>query len=884
MTESLLESVVVVLYEPQDPVNIAATVRAMKNMGVHRLRLVRPVAYDVHAARGDRARDDGRHRAHRALRLVRRRRRRLRLRRRRSPPGAARRSSASSIRARRRASCSTPRPTVRSRSSSGARTAVFRTRCSIASTRRSRFRRRITRRSTSRRRRSSRSTSCTSRRPTRREPSRRRARTRRRRRTRSSSSSSPTPRTSLDDDRVLQDALSRAHHAHAAVADLSRVARRPRALAAARDGDRGDELHRAQTAAGLTSANRRTSFSPMPFRRFFERGAKDAPRPRHPRPPTTDSDEARPSRAGAEETGEPEVAAEHDERGFARPRARRCCRRAPRPAASAPRRCTAPTTPSGPTHYVARHRLSRHRRRRQRVPRLHDGARLGRARLRGAERHARGRRRDRAAETCRALSSVREVDVAERLCGVIPCADKVQFLKTGAEAMAAAVRIARTYTARDVVIGCGYFGWLDWSADDDRGRAAGNARRFSPRSVRRHRRARGGGRRRRARSSRRSCIEPVIERLPSQEWINRARELATSTGAVLIFDEIKTGFRLRDRRLSGSSPTSCPISPRSARRWRTDFRSPRSSAIATSWTPRARRGSRRRWRAKSSALAAAGAVLDVARHGRRLRVALVDRRGHATRRRRRDRGERGAGHHGRRTRSDVDACASTGRSASGAFSSSARRTACCSSAARTTTPRWRTTTTRFAGLEARRERRARRAARRGGGGRRLTARAPGAPLGGGGRSSTRTRTFYHARTGRADWADVNAARFRAGERIGVTYHVASILGTWGFSSPTYFPSPDDVTLGNDAMLELCAREPDRVRMFVDGESELHRSRARRDRAVRRARRDRHQAARQPSRRRSAARPDRRARGRASAADPAPHLAAPHARVAVARDL
>jgi predicted TIM-barrel fold metal-dependent hydrolase len=74
--------------------------------------------------------------------------------------------------------------------------------------------------------------------------------------------------------------------------------------------------------------------------------------------------------------------------------------------------------------------------------------------------------------------------------------------------------------------------------------------------------------------------------------------------------------------------------------------------------------------------------------------------------------------------------------------------------------------------------------------------------------------FYHAHTGRADWQDVNDARFRAGDRIGVTYHVASVLGTWGFSSPTYFPSPPDVTLGNDAMLDLAAREPDRVRMFV----------------------------------------------------------------------
>jgi predicted TIM-barrel fold metal-dependent hydrolase len=74
--------------------------------------------------------------------------------------------------------------------------------------------------------------------------------------------------------------------------------------------------------------------------------------------------------------------------------------------------------------------------------------------------------------------------------------------------------------------------------------------------------------------------------------------------------------------------------------------------------------------------------------------------------------------------------------------------------------------------------------------------------------------FYHAGAGRADWAEVNAARFRAGDRIGVTYHVASVLGSYGFSSPTYFPSPDDVTRGNDAMLAICEREAERVRMYV----------------------------------------------------------------------
>lgn len=50
--------------------------------------------------------------------------------------------------------------------------------------------------------------------------------------------------------------------------------------------------------------------------------------------------------------------------------------------------------------------------------------------------------------------------------------------------------------------------------------------------------------------------------------------------------------------------------------------------------------------------------------------------------------------------------------------------------------------------------------------------------------------------------------------MGITCHVASILGSYGFTSPTYFPSPEDVVLGNDAMLALCASEGDRARMLV----------------------------------------------------------------------
>jgi TrmH family RNA methyltransferase len=52
VSASRLSSVAIVLYEPLDPVNIAATVRAMKNMGVSELRLVRPVEYEPHRLEG----------------------------------------------------------------------------------------------------------------------------------------------------------------------------------------------------------------------------------------------------------------------------------------------------------------------------------------------------------------------------------------------------------------------------------------------------------------------------------------------------------------------------------------------------------------------------------------------------------------------------------------------------------------------------------------------------------------------------------------------------------------------------------------------------------------------------------------------------------------
>lgn len=52
MPNSVLERIRVVLYEPQNPINIAATVRAMKNFGIQDLRLVRSVPYDPYRLEG----------------------------------------------------------------------------------------------------------------------------------------------------------------------------------------------------------------------------------------------------------------------------------------------------------------------------------------------------------------------------------------------------------------------------------------------------------------------------------------------------------------------------------------------------------------------------------------------------------------------------------------------------------------------------------------------------------------------------------------------------------------------------------------------------------------------------------------------------------------
>jgi glutamate-1-semialdehyde 2,1-aminomutase len=227
------------------------------------------------------------------------------------------------------------------------------------------------------------------------------------------------------------------------------------------------------------------------------------------------------------------------------------------------------------------------------------------------------------------LSSWREVELAERLRVVIPCAERVQFLKSGAEAVAAAVRIARTYTGRGRVVASGYFGWHDWSSEGEgvpRG-ARGDTSRIPFDDVRalEHAVDAAGG------DLAAIVLEPVVEALPSEDWLRRARELCDERGAVLVFDEMKTGFRIAPggyQETSGITPDLATFGKALANGY------PVAAVVGHAAVMDA---ARRTWisstlASESTALAAALAVLDwheeadvcatLADTGRELRAAL----------------------------------------------------------------------------------------------------------------------------------------------------------------------------------------------------------------------------------------------------------------------
>ncbi len=153
------------------------------------------------------------------------------------------------------------------------------------------------------------------------------------------------------------------------------------------------------------------------------------------------------------------------------------------------------------------------------------------------------------------LSPLLEIEVAERLTEVVPCAEQVRFLKTGAEATAAAVRLARAHTGRDVIIASGYFGWHDWSNPGPGVPASASVNvhtvPFNDMQAL-HDAVHAAGD-----SLAGIILEPLVHDVASTEWLRAARTHCDQRGAVLIFDEIKTAFRMHQ----GGVQAICGVTP-----------------------------------------------------------------------------------------------------------------------------------------------------------------------------------------------------------------------------------------------------------------------------------------------------------------------------------
>jgi glutamate-1-semialdehyde aminotransferase/spore coat polysaccharide biosynthesis protein SpsF (cytidylyltransferase family) len=137
-----------------------------------------------------------------------------------------------------------------------------------------------------------------------------------------------------------------------------------------------------------------------------------------------------------------------------------------------------------------------------------------------------------------------EVQLAERLTQIIPCAEMVRFGKNGSDATSGAVRAARAHTKRDHVACCGYHGWQDWYI----GSTTRNA--GVPSAVRSltHPFAYNDlGSLERVLNEHSGefaavIMEPVNFVDPAPGFLAGVKDLAHKHSAVLIFDEICTGF------------------------------------------------------------------------------------------------------------------------------------------------------------------------------------------------------------------------------------------------------------------------------------------------------------------------------------------------------
>ena len=162
--------------------------------------------------------------------------------------------------------------------------------------------------------------------------------------------------------------------------------------------------------------------------------------------------------------------------------------------------------------------------------------------------------------TSSSLNCPEEVELADLLCEIHPWAEKVRFARTGGEAMAVSVRIARAFTGRDKIAFCGYHGWHDWYLAANLGTEnalgehllAGLEPAGVPKALAgtafpfRYNQLGELDHILNANKGEIAAIvmEPIRNEFPNPGFSEGVRRLASETGAVLIIDEISAAFRM----------------------------------------------------------------------------------------------------------------------------------------------------------------------------------------------------------------------------------------------------------------------------------------------------------------------------------------------------
>jgi glutamate-1-semialdehyde 2,1-aminomutase/spore coat polysaccharide biosynthesis protein SpsF len=143
------------------------------------------------------------------------------------------------------------------------------------------------------------------------------------------------------------------------------------------------------------------------------------------------------------------------------------------------------------------------------------------------------------------LATPLEAELSERLCRLIPCAEMVRFGKNGTDATSAAIRLARAFTRRDRILMCGYHGWQDWyigATTRNLGvpaavSALSHMVPYNDLAAVEQMFALHPG------EIAALILEPAGVNTPQPGYLQGLKDITRRHGAVLVFDEVVTGFR-----------------------------------------------------------------------------------------------------------------------------------------------------------------------------------------------------------------------------------------------------------------------------------------------------------------------------------------------------